>query len=108
MTLSFSNMLSDVFRPLYRLGRPNSGAQKTLQVFFFRLYFSKKYVELAINYFGVHLIVSKWLRRQKCRRNRKTMRQRGRSEEETVQKCFHSFKYIIDHANVCFEEELRE
>ena len=48
---------SDVFRSvgrlLYWFGCPNSG------------------VEVAINNFTMHLIISKWLRRQKCRLKRK-------------------------------------
>ena len=47
------------------------------KIFYFQLYFNKKYVEVAINDFTVHLIISKWLRIQKCKRKRKTMRQRG-------------------------------
>ena len=73
----------------------------TFQVFFFKLYFSKNYVEVAISDFTMHLIISKWLRTQKCRQKRKTMRQRGQSERENCQrKCFHSFNDVIDHANI--------
>ena len=98
---------SDVFRPfrrpVYRFEHPNSGAQKTLSKFFFQLYFNKKYVEVAINYFKVHQITSKWLRIQKCRQKRKTMRQRDRSERRNCQrKCFHSLNYVIDHASIRF------
>ena len=65
----------------------------------------KKYVEVAINNFIMHLIISKWLRRQKCRQKRKTMRQEERevkekTDYETV--CFHSFKYVTGHRNVRF------
>ena len=49
----------------------------TFQVFFFQLYFNKNYVEAVINDFTMHLIISKWLRIQKCRQKRKAMRQRS-------------------------------
>ena len=49
-----------------KLWRPNN----TFQVLFFQLYFNKKYVEVAINDFTMHL------RRQKCKQKRKTMRQK--------------------------------
>ena len=67
------------------------------------LYFNKKYVEVAINDFTMHLVISKWIRIQKCRQKRKTMRQRGRSEKRNCQrKCFYSTNYVIDHARICF------
>ena len=54
--------------------------------------FQRKYVEVAINNFTMHLIISKWLRNQKFRQTRKIMRQRGRSKRRNCQrKCFHSF-----------------
>ena len=38
-----------------------------------------------INDFTMHLIISKWLRRQKCRQKRKTMRQEEvEAKEETA------------------------
>ena len=40
-----SLFVSDIFKPfgrlVYQFGHPNSGTQKTLQVFFFQLYFNK-------------------------------------------------------------------
>ena len=60
-------------RPAYQFGHPNSGTQKTLFKFF---HFNKKYVEVAINDFTKDLIILKWLRRQKCRQKRKTMKQK--------------------------------
>ena len=46
--------------------------KKTLFTFsFFRLCFNKKYVEVVINNFAMDLIISKWLRRQKCDRREK-------------------------------------
>ena len=53
--------------------------------FLFQLYFNKKYVEVGINAFTMHLIISKWLRKQKCRQKRKTLRQEEvEAKEETV------------------------
>ena len=85
----FKTEASDVFRPfgrlVYRFGRPKN----TFQVFFFQLYFNK-FVEVAINDFTMHLIISKWHWIQKCRQTRKTMWQRDRSEKRNFQrKCFH-------------------
>ena len=66
--------------------------KNNFKVFFFQLYFNKKYVEVAINDFTMHLTVLKRLRIQKCRHKKKTMRQRSRSEKRNCQrKCFHSF-----------------
>ena len=98
---------SDVFRPfgrpVNRFGHPNSCTPQKYEIFFFQLYFKKKYVEEAISYFKMHLIISKWLRIQKCRQKRKTVRQRARSERRNCQrKCFHSFTYVIDHASIHF------
>ena len=54
------------------LGTKNLGPKKhLLSFFFFQLYLNKKYVDIAINNFALHLIASKWLRRQKCRQTRK-------------------------------------
>ena len=97
---------SDVFRPfgrpVNRFGHPNSCTPQKYEIFFFQLYFKKKYVEEAISYFKMHLIISKWLRIQKCRQKRKTVR-RARSERRNCQrKCFHSFTYVIDHTSIHF------
>ena len=75
----------------------------TFQFLFFQLYFNKKYVELAINDFTMHLIISKWLRRKKYRQKRKRMRQRlRRKRRNCLRKCFYLLKYVIDHENVGF------
>ena len=64
--------------------------QKTLSSFLSQFYFNKKYIEVEINDFKMHLIISKWLKRQKCRQKRKTMWQEEvEAKEETVYKCFH-------------------
>ena len=71
-------------------------------VIFFQLYFNKKYIEMAINDFAMLLIISKWLRMQKCRQMRKRRRQRGRSERRNCQvNDFNSFYYVI-HASTRF------
>ena len=71
-------------------------------VIFFQLYFNKKYIEMAINDFTMLLIISKWLRMQKCRQMRKRRRQRGRSERRNCQvNDFNSFYYVI-HASTRF------
>ena len=71
--------------------------KNSFQVFFFRSYFNKKYVEVAINDFTMHIFISKWLRTQKCRQKRKTMRQRGQSERRNCQQ-----KSVFIHASTYF------
>ena len=98
----------DVFRPfgrpVYRFECPNPSTQKsTFQVFFCQLYFSKKYVGVAINDFTMHLVILKWLRIQICRQQRMTMKLRGRSKIKNCQrKIFYSFNYVIDHVSIRF------
>ena len=85
-----------------RLGDRYISSKKHLWSSLFQLYFSKKYV-FATNDFAMHLIISKWLRIQKCRQKRKTMRQRGRSKRRNCQKkILNSFNYVIDHSSICF------
>ena len=102
--ITYSDVFRPFGRPVYRFGRPNSNAPKnTFRVFFFQLYFNKKYFKIEINDLTMHLLISKWLRKQKSRQKRKTMRQRGRSERRNCQrKCFHSFNYVIDHVSIHF------
>ena len=64
---------------VYRFRPPNSGAQKTLFKFFFQLCFNKKYVEVAISDFTMHLIILKWLRIEKCRQQCGKIRTRNNS-----------------------------
>ena len=68
------NPTIDIFRsfgrPVYWLGRPNSGAQKTVFKFAF---------------FRMDLLISKWLRIKKWKQKRKTMRQRGQSDRKNCQ-----------------------
>ena len=60
------------------------GTQKNISFYnFFYLYLNKEYVEMTDAI--MHLIISKWLRRQKCRQDRKTMKQKEiKTKEETV------------------------
>ena len=60
------------------------GIQKNISFYnFFYLYLNKEYVEMTDA--TMHLIISKWLRRQKCRQDRKTMKQKEiKTKEETV------------------------
>ena len=90
--MTYSDHLGDQYTDL---GAQTLAPKNTFQVFFFQLYFNKKYVEVAINDFTIHLTILKWLRIQKYRQKRKTMRQRGWSERNYLQRCFHLFKYII-------------
>ena len=76
--------------------------KNTFQVILSQLYFNK-YIEVAINDFTMHLIISKWYWIQKCKQPRKTMRQIDQSEKRNCQrKCFHSFNYVINHASIRF------
>ena len=81
---SVSDVLRLFGRLIYWLGLQNFGAQETLFKFPFSAVFNKKYVEVAINNFTMHLIISKWLRRQICRLKRKTIRQKEVEPKETV------------------------
>ena len=52
--------------------------------FLFQLYFNKKYVEIAINHFTRHLIISKWLRKPKCGKKRKKVDEKVEAKEQAV------------------------
>ena len=78
------------------------GPKKHFSIFF-QLYFNKKYVEIAISDFTVNPIISKWLRTKMQTEEKNNETRQGRSERRNcLRKCFHSFKYVVDHANVCF------
>ena len=53
------------------LGIQTMHPKSTFQVLFFICTSTKKHIEPAISDFIMHLIISKWLRRQKCRQKRK-------------------------------------
>ena len=85
---------------MYRFGCLNSGTKMHFSSFLFQLQFNKKYVKVAINDFTMHRTILKRLRRQKCKQKRKIMR--PEEVEANEEKCFHSFKYEIDHTNARF------
>ena len=92
---------SDIFNIV--LGTQTLTPKKTLQVFFFQLYFNKKCVEVAINDLTMHLIISKCLRNKNVdRREGEWDKKRLKQMRNCLGKCAHSFNYIIDHANVNF------
>ena len=99
--VTYSGRLGDRYTGLgtQNLVRKNQFSSFLLSVEFQQ----KKCVEVAINDFTMHLIVSKWLIMQKRRQKRKTMRERGWSERRNCQKkYFDPFNYVADHANICF------
>ena len=57
-------------------------APKKILSFLFQLYFNKKFAEVTVNDFIMHLIILKWFRIQKCRQKRIAMRQSSRSERK--------------------------
>ena len=61
---------------------------------FSQFFFYKKYFEVAITDFTMYLIISRWLRRQKCREKVKTLRQKEvEAKEETA------YESIFMHLN---------
>ena len=77
-------------KPVYRFVR-----QKTFLKFYF---FSCISTKVAINDFTMYLVISKWLRRQKCRKRKKWDKKMLKWKKNCLQKCFHSFKYVLDHS----------
>ena len=70
-----SDVSRPFWRPVYRFVCHNSGALQTLLFKF--SFFSRTSIKIhriASNNFTMHLIISKLLRRQKCRQRRKTIR----------------------------------
>ena len=62
-----------------------TGAQKKLFKFSFSVVFQYiKYVEIAINDFTGYLIISKWLRKPKCRKKRKKVEEKVEPKEQAV------------------------
>ena len=100
-----SDLSRPFWRPVYRFVCHNSGALQTLLFKF--SFFSRTSIKIhriASNNFTMHLIISKLLRRQKCRQRRKTIRLKDVEAERKncLGKGFHSFKYVIHHANIRF------
>ena len=57
------------------LGTQTWCPKNTFNVFFFQLYFNKKYMEVAVSDFKMHIIISKRLRRQQLEeKNNETKR----------------------------------
>ena len=82
--MTYSGCLGDRYTGL---GAQTLAHKKQFSSFLFQLYFNKKYVKVAINDFTMHLIISKWLRTQKCKRKKKTMwREEVEMKKETVYK----------------------
>ena len=82
LPVTYSGCLGDQYTSF---GAHTLAPNKHFSSFLFQLYFNKKYFEVVINAFTMHLILSKWLRRQKCRQKRKTMKQEEvEAKEETV------------------------
>ena len=80
--------------------------KNTFQVCFFPLYFIKKYADVAINDFTKHLLKELFWNglegnNADKKKNKKKICQNKR-EIVCLQKCFHSFRYIIDHIDVSF------
>ena len=86
-----SDVSRSVGKLVYWFRHPNSGAKKVLSKFYFLSCISTK---LGINDLTMHLVISKWLRRQKCRKKRKKMRQnKVKVKEEIACKC------VLNHLN---------
>ena len=82
LTEKYSGRLGDWYTGL---GAQTLVPKKVFQVFFLSYISIKKYVEVAISDFTMQLIISKWLRIQKCRQKRKAMRKERRNCQR---KCF--------------------
>ena len=60
--------------------------KKSFQVFFFQLYFNKKYLEVVINDFTMHLSILKWLRKQKIQTEEKNKTKKKKQKVEVEAK----------------------
>ena len=99
--LALTSDLSRPFgRPVYPFGHPNSGAQKTLQVFFFQFDFNKNTLN-SNQHFTMRLIISKFLRKQKCRQKRKTARQKDIKVKQKISMKMLSFIQIRIRSHRC-------
>ena len=76
-------------RPIYRFRRPK------------KHFLSWTSTRVVINDFTMRLIISKFLRRQTCRKKRRRDKKTLKWKKKLLTKVF-SFKYVIDHANVRF------
>ena len=81
-SITYSSYLGERYTGL---GAQTLHPKKDIQDFFLQLHFNRNYIKVTIIYFTMHLSISKWLRRQKCRQWRKTTRQKGvQAKEETI------------------------
>ena len=70
---------------VWETGIPVWAPKKQFSSFFFQFCFNIKYVEVVISDFTLHLIIWKWLRRQKCGQKREKMKPKDvEAKEETV------------------------
>ena len=68
--------------------------KKHFSSFLFSVVFQQKRVDVAINDFTKHLIILKWLRRQKCRQKRKATRKKDIVAKEEI-----VYKSVFIHFN---------
>ena len=67
----------------------NFDTQKTLSKFLFLVVFQQKYVEVVINDFTMHVIISKWLRIQKTKTEEKSNEtKRSKQKKKLLVKVF--------------------
>ena len=67
----------------------NFDTQKTLSKFLFLVVFQQKYVEVVINDFIMHVIISKWLRIQKTKTEEKSNEtKRSKQKKKLLVKVF--------------------
>ena len=67
----------------------NFDTQKTLSKFLFLVVFQQKYVEVVINDFTMHVIISKWLRIQKTKTEEKNNEtKRSKQKKKLLAKVF--------------------
>ena len=100
-----SGIFRPLVRPVYRLGTQTLAPEKHFKFSFFSCISKKKRKKKPLKQRSMIsqsiLIISKWVRIQKWRQKRKTMRHRGRSERRNCQQmCFHSFNYVVVFASI--------
>ena len=83
LSVTYLGPLGDWYTSLGTLPPPKK-KKKPFQVFFFQLYFSQKYIEVAINDFAMHQIILKWFKRQKYTLNRSKRSKEVEAKEKAV------------------------
>ena len=71
------------------------------QVLFFQLHFNKKHVEVAISNSTMHLIISKWLRRQNTNRGEKQCDKKMSKRKRKLSVKVFSFILICKRSRKC-------